>query len=78
MPFDAVKTRLQHMHVVSGGAQNYSGIVDCASYIARNEGILGFWRGFTAYYLRCAPHTMLVLLTRDAIMDAYDGMFSSA
>ena len=31
-----------------------------------------FWRGFGAFYGRCAPHAMIILLSREQIMKAYD------
>jgi solute carrier family 25 oxoglutarate transporter 11 len=33
-----------------------------------------FWRGFGAYYGRCAPHAMIILLVREEVTTLYDSM----
>merc|ERR1712146_81115 len=67
LPPDMIKTRLQNMTALPDGKMPYTGVGDCAIKILRNEGILAFWRGFGAYYTRCAPHAMIILLTREYI-----------
>lgn len=74
LPFDMIKTRLQNMKPLPNGEVPYTGVVDCASKIFKNEGVLAFWRGFGAFYGRCAPHAMIILLTREQIMKAYDNV----
>lgn len=51
LPFDFLKTRLQR----GGGA--YKGAIDCATKVAREEGLLRFYRGFGTYFFRITPHT---------------------
>lgn len=68
LPFDMIKSRLQS----AGGA--YSGVFDCARSILAKEGVLAFWTGFSAYYGRCAPHAMIILLTSDTITQSYRKM----
>lgn len=51
LPFDFLKTRLQR------GGDTYKGIIDCATKVAKEEGLLRFYRGFGTYVLRMAPHT---------------------
>jgi len=51
LPFDFLKTRLQR------GGHAYTGVLDCAVKVARDEGPLRFYRGFGTYFLRIAPHT---------------------
>lgn len=53
------------------GELPYTGIADCATKIIKNEGALTFWRGFGAFYMRSAPHAMIVLLSRDKITSIY-------
>lgn len=53
----------------------YKGLADCASGILRKEGPLAFWTGFTAYYGRCAPHAMIILLSIESITSAYRTVF---
>jgi len=56
----------------SKGLLPYRGVVDCAYKILTREGVLAFWTGFGAYYFRCAPFSMIVLLSREQITDAYN------
>lgn len=77
MPFDLVKSRLmaQKPDPVTGELP-YKGIVDCAKKIVQREGLKGFYNGFSAYYGRCAPHAMIILLSKDSITNAYRSSFS--
>ncbi|OTF78058.1 hypothetical protein BLA29_014567 [Euroglyphus maynei] len=58
-PFDVVSTRLYNQPVdpKTGAGQLYRGIPDCMIKIFRTEGILGFYKGFGASFLRLGPHT---------------------
>ena len=67
LPFDMLKSRLQDMKPNAAGKMPYTGLTDCASAILRKEGILAFWTGFPAYYARCAPHAMIILLTIEQV-----------
>jgi len=72
LPFDLVKSRLMAQKInPETGKLPYSGIADCAVKIFKNEGIAGFWGGFSAYYGRCAPHAMIILLSIESITQAY-------
>ena len=67
-----MKTRLQNMKPdAATGAMPYKGVLDCGVKILRNEGVFAFWRGFSAYYARTAPHAMIVLLSMDALNKAW-------
>jgi len=65
LPFDFVKTRLQKQSKGPDGKLPYSGFVDCARKVVKNEGWLRFYRGFGTYYVRIAPHAMITLLVAD-------------
>ena len=54
----------------------YSGVANCAMTILRKEGLLAFWRGFGAYYGRCAPHAMTILMVLEQILAGYNTAFS--
>lgn len=54
LPFDFVKTRLQRQ--TKTDAVQYKGLVDCFVRVARDEGLLRFYRGFGTYFFRIAPH----------------------
>ena len=76
LPFDLIKSRLQSMQPdpVTGRVP-YKGVVDCAGQILTKEGPLSFWRGFTAYYGRCAPHAMIILLSIEQVTAVYRSTF---
>jgi solute carrier family 25 (mitochondrial oxoglutarate transporter), member 11 len=56
LPFDFVKTRLQKQQRAPDGTLPYKSMVDCFQKVARQEGLLRFYRGFATYYVRIAPH----------------------
>ena len=56
LPFDFVKTRLQKQRPGPDGQLPYKGMMDCFKKVTRDEGILRFYRGFSTYYVRIAPH----------------------
>lgn len=45
-----------------GRGLTYDGFFDCARKIRRAEGLLGFYKGGLASYLRVGPHTVLTLM----------------
>ncbi|KAH0614828.1 uncharacterized protein H6S33_000464 [Morchella sextelata] len=68
LPFDFVKTRLQKQTKGPDGKLPYKGTLDCAMKVAKEEGLLRFYRGFGTYYVRIAPHAMLTVLFADWFM----------
>ena len=56
LPFDFVKTRLQKQTRAPDGTLPYRGMLHCAQKVIKEEGWLRFYRGFTTYYVRIAPH----------------------
>lgn len=56
LPFDFVKTRLQKQSRGPNGELPYKGMADCFTKVAKQEGLLRFYRGFGTYYVRIAPH----------------------
>ena len=56
LPFDFVKTRLQKQQKGPDGKVPYSSMLDCFRKVAKDEGLLRFYRGFGTYYVRIAPH----------------------
>ena len=77
LPFDLIKSRLMAQKIdAATGKMPYKGVADCAVQIFRQEGPLGFFGGFTAYYGRCAPHAMIILLSIESITAAYRSTFS--
>ena len=68
LPFDLLKSRLQDS---KEGAK----MMSTAANILKKEGPLAFWTGFAAYYTRCAPHAMIILLTIDEVKAQYKKYF---
>ncbi|KAH8816104.1 mitochondrial 2-oxoglutarate/malate carrier protein [Xylogone sp. PMI_703] len=65
LPFDFVKTRLQKQQRAPDGTLPYRGMVHCFGKVAKEEGLLRFYRGFSTYYVRIAPHAMVTLIVAD-------------
>merc|ERR1711939_1019005 len=65
LPFDFVKTRLQKQSKGPDGKLPYKGMFDCFGKVMREEGPLRFYRGFSTYYVRIAPHAMVTLIVAD-------------
>jgi len=76
LPFDVIKSRIMAQKInPETGKLPYSGISDCAMKIFKAEGAGGFFAGFSAYYGRCAPHAMIILLSIESITQAYKNTF---
>lgn len=76
LPFDLIKSRLMAQKPnPETGKMPYKGIADCGVQIFKKEGPLGFFGGFSAYYGRCAPHAMIILLSIESITQAYKKTF---
>ncbi|SMQ50197.1 unnamed protein product [Zymoseptoria tritici ST99CH_3D7] len=65
LPFDFIKTRLQKQSRGPDGKLPYKNMFDCAKKVIRDEGPLRFYRGFSTYYVRIAPHAMVTLIVAD-------------
>lgn len=61
MPLDIAKTRIQNMKVVDGKPQ-FSGTADVLKKVVGQEGVFALWKGFTPYYARLGPHTVLTFI----------------
>ncbi|KAJ3414395.1 hypothetical protein HDV05_006669 [Chytridiales sp. JEL 0842] len=67
LPFDFVKTRMQGQKPGPDGVLPYRGSLDCAVKVVAREGPFTFYKGFTTYYFRIAPHAMITLLVADSL-----------
>jgi len=63
LPFDFVKTRIQKQKAGPDGKLPYNGSVDCVVKVLKQEGPLAFYKGFSTFYIRIAPHAVITLLT---------------
>lgn len=75
LPFDLIKSRLMAQKPNAEGVMPYKGIADCSVQIFKKEGPIGFFAGFSAYYGRCAPHAMIILLSIETITQGYRQAF---
>lgn len=74
MPIDIAKTRLQNMKSVDGKPQ-YKGTIDVLVKVIKNEGFFCLWRGFTPYYARLGPHTVLTFIIFEQLSTVYKENF---
>ncbi|XP_077998025.1 mitochondrial 2-oxoglutarate/malate carrier protein-like [Glandiceps talaboti] len=70
MPVDIAKTRIQNMKIIDGKPE-YRGAFDVLSRVVRNEGFFSLWKGFTPYYLRLGPHTVLTFIFLEQMIAMY-------
>ncbi|GLV43856.1 uncharacterized protein CBL_11564 [Carabus blaptoides fortunei] len=70
LPVDIVKTRIQNMKIVDG-VPEYKGAGEALMKIISNEGVLALWKGFTPYYARIGPHTVLTFIFLEQLNDLY-------
>jgi solute carrier family 25 oxoglutarate transporter 11 len=76
MPVDIAKTRLQNMKVRDGKPE-YKGTIDVLAKVVKNEGFFALWRGFTPYYARLGPHTVLTFVILEQLSSLYKNYYSA-
>ncbi|XP_067617766.1 mitochondrial 2-oxoglutarate/malate carrier protein [Eurosta solidaginis] len=62
MPLDIAKTRIQNMKTADDAKPEYKGTTDVLLKVARQEGVFALWKGFTPYFCRLGPHTVLTFI----------------
>lgn len=70
MPVDIAKTRLQSMKYIDGKPE-YKGAGDVLMKVIKKEGFFSLWKGFTPYYFRLGPHTVLTFIFLEQANMAY-------
>ncbi|KAI3389465.1 hypothetical protein SNEBB_004204 [Seison nebaliae] len=70
MPVDILKTRYQNMRIINGRPE-YNGVMDILKSVIRNEGVFSFWKGFTPYYARLGPHTVITFIFLEQLNRVY-------
>lgn len=70
MPVDIAKTRLQSMKYVDG-VPEYKGAVDVLGKVVKQEGFFSLWKGFTPYYFRLGPHTVITFIFLEQMNKSY-------
>nr|KAF6417156.1 solute carrier family 25 member 11 [Molossus molossus] len=76
MPVDIVKTRIQNMRMIDGKPEYKNGL-DVLMKVVRYEGFFSLWKGFTPYYARLGPHTVLTFIFLEQMNKAYKRLFLS-
>ncbi|CAN0416585.1 mitochondrial 2-oxoglutarate/malate carrier protein [Lampetra fluviatilis] len=76
MPVDIVKTRVQNMRMIDGKPEYKNGL-DVLMKVVRKEGFFSLWKGFTPYYARLGPHTVLTFIFLEQMNKFYKVYFLS-
>lgn len=74
MPLDIAKTRIQNQSYIDG-IPEYTGTMDVLGKVVREEGIVALWKGFTPYFCRIGPHTVLTFVFLEQLNRAYKKYF---
>lgn len=72
MPVDIAKTRIQNMKISADGRPEYRGTIDVLAKVIRQEGLFALWKGFTPYYCRLGPHTVLTFIFLEQMNSYYN------
>ncbi|XP_060069300.1 mitochondrial 2-oxoglutarate/malate carrier protein-like [Ylistrum balloti] len=70
MPVDIAKTRIQNMKIIDGKPE-YKGAIDVWIKTIGQEGFFSLWKGFTPYYFRLGPHTVLTFIFLERMNKLY-------
>jgi len=70
MPVDIVKTKIQNMRIIDGKPE-FNGIMDVLGRVVKGEGFFSLWKGFTPYYMRLGPHTVLTFIILEQMNQLY-------
>jgi solute carrier family 25 oxoglutarate transporter 11 len=70
MPVDIAKTKIQNMKIIDGKPE-FTGAVDVLGKVIKNEGFFALWKGFTPYYARLGPHTVLTFIFLEQMNSMY-------
>jgi len=71
IPVDLAKTTLQAQKPGPNGELEYKGSLDVLIKMAKKDGVLRLWRGFTPYFLRLGPHTVITFLVLEQLKNTF-------
>ncbi|XP_067879701.1 mitochondrial 2-oxoglutarate/malate carrier protein [Heterodontus francisci] len=74
MPVDIAKTRVQNMRMIDGKPEYKNGL-DVLVRVIQKEGFFSLWKGFTPYYARLGPHTVLTFIFLEQMNKFYKQYF---
>ncbi|KAJ6654924.1 hypothetical protein lerEdw1_006395 [Lerista edwardsae] len=69
--------RIQNMRMIDGKPEYRNGL-DVLLKVVRYEGFFSLWKGFTPYYARLGPHTVLTFIFLEQMNKFYRKFFLSA
>jgi hypothetical protein len=70
-PVDVAKTRIMNQKPKPDGSLEYRGLFECLYKTTRTEGFFGLYKGFTPNFLRLAPHTILMLMIYEQLINLW-------
>lgn len=73
-PYQVIKSRIQQRHAGPENEHPYRGFLQTVRKIGANEGLRGFYRGFTANLLRVAPQSAVTLVAYEKALAAFNAM----
>ncbi|XP_035196636.1 mitochondrial 2-oxoglutarate/malate carrier protein [Oxyura jamaicensis] len=76
MPVDIVKTRIQNMRTINGKPEHRNRL-DVLLRVVGRKGFFSLWKGFTPYYARLGPHTVLTYIFLEQLNRGYRRLFLS-
>jgi len=77
LPTDVVKVRLQVQQQTGTGGLLYSGVVDCLTKTAQQEGPLALWKGLVPALARQVSYTSLSLVIYEPIRGFYTTLLAA-
>ena len=60
---------------IVNGIPEYKGVFDVLVKLIRSEGFFSLWKGFTPYYARLGPHTVLIFIFLEKLRAVYYNNF---
>ncbi len=71
MPLESAKNRMAGQKPGPDGKLPYTGTVQTLAKVAKEEGILGLYKGYAPYYLRCGGHTVCMFIFVQMLRDSF-------
>ncbi|EAU29774.1 conserved hypothetical protein [Aspergillus terreus NIH2624] len=71
-PHEVIRTRLRQAPMADG-RQKYTGIIQCARLILKEEGVMALYGGLTAHLLRTVPSAAITLGTYELVLKVLEG-----
>jgi len=74
LPCDFIKTRIQKQKKLPDGTLPYRGFFHACMKVAREEGLLAFYSGYTTYVVRIIPHVIITWVCMDNFKIMFEKM----